>query len=73
MKIVMYTTEHCPSCVEAKNFLKSKSLDFDVINAEKDFDKICELAKANNWKSMPMIFIDDKFIGGANELRKALI
>jgi glutaredoxin 3 len=68
-KIVIYTTDICPYCIRAKMLLKSKALDYVEINVSNDPVAREELIKkANGRKTVPQIFIDDKHIGGCDDL-----
>lgn len=67
-KVSVYTIEFCPYCVCAKQLLRSKGVVFeeiDITNNEKMWD---ELEEKSNMKTVPQIFVDDKLIGGYEEL-----
>lgn len=70
MKIEIYSINNCGYCEAAKALLKSKGLDFLEINITDDFDKRQTLVEKTNHRTMPQIFIDDKFIGGYTELKE---
>ena len=36
--IKVYTTDSCPWCVKAKNYLKSKNIAFEELNVAEDMD-----------------------------------
>ncbi len=59
----------CPFCEAAKSLLKSKNLKFEFINLDSDQSLREKLSKELNHYTVPMIFIDDKFIGGFSELQ----
>ncbi len=68
-KIVIYTTNICPYCVRAKNLLKSKNLPYEEINVTNDpVARENLIKKANGRRTVPQIFIDDKHIGGCDDL-----
>jgi glutaredoxin 3 len=68
-KIVIYTTNICPYCVRAKNLLKSKNLSYDEIDVTNDpAARESLIKKANGRRTVPQIFIDDKHIGGCDDL-----
>jgi len=68
--IKIYTTHYCPHCVRAKNLLQTKSADFEEIDlTEKDALRE-ELRQKTDWMTVPMIFMGEEFIGGADELFK---
>src|SRR5262249_53921754 len=67
-KYVVYTRESCPYCVRAKQLLKSKGIAFEEINLEGREQELKELKERTGWRTVPQIFIDDKLIGGFQEL-----
>lgn len=69
-KIKIYTWTFCPYCIKAKNILKSKDKDFEEIVIDGDKDAIKALKKETSSGTVPQIFIDNKFIGGCDELEK---
>lgn len=68
MNILIYTTQTCTYCNLAKNLLKEKKIQFTEINIETDLNIFKELIKKTNHKTVPQIFINEKFIGGYTEL-----
>lgn len=67
-KIQIYTQTYCPYCTRAKTYLKGKGLDFEEINLDGKEDELESLKNRTGHRTIPQIFIDDKFIGGYNEL-----
>ncbi len=68
-KVVIYTMNHCPHCVSAKNLFKSKSIPFEEILLKEEDDAAWDrLEKETGYKTMPQIFIGEKFIGGYSQL-----
>jgi glutaredoxin 3 len=68
-EIKIYTTNSCPYCVQAKRLLKQEGLEYTEINLENLPELRQELAAANDgWRTVPMIFIGSKFIGGFDDL-----
>ncbi len=68
--VIVYTTQSCPHCHRAKEFLKRKKIAFQEIDLTNDPQKRQEAQDRYGWMSVPMIVIDGKFIGGADELTK---
>ncbi|NQU68038.1 MAG: glutathione S-transferase N-terminal domain-containing protein [Candidatus Marinimicrobia bacterium] len=66
--IKMYTTNWCPWCQRAKRVLEEKGLKFDVINIEELEMSRDELEKITGGRSVPQIVINDKPIGGFDNL-----
>jgi len=68
-EIVIYTTEYCPYCVQAKQLLKSKDAEYKEINVDTyPEQKAVMIEKANGSRTVPQIFIDDYHVGGCDEL-----
>jgi glutaredoxin 3 len=67
-KIEIYTTEVCPYCVRAKQLFKQKNKSFTEIRVDEDDSKREEMIKRSGRRSVPQIFINDKHIGGCDDL-----
>lgn len=68
-KIEIYTKDYCPYCTAAKELLKSKGVTYeekDVIENLNFLDEM--LARSEGRKTVPQIFINDKLIGGFDDL-----
>ncbi len=73
--VIIYSQTVCPYCTSAKNLFKSLSVPFEEVNLDDKAPEFREkLSRENNgWRTVPMIFINNKFIGGfddANKLHK---
>jgi glutaredoxin 3 len=69
-KIQVYSTAYCPYCIRAKALLRNKGVAFEEIDVSDDHElrqKMVELAGGR--RTVPEIFINDKIIGGYDELR----
>tara|TARA_Y100000590_G_scaffold428288_1_gene539418 strand:+ start:518 stop:769 length:252 start_codon:yes stop_codon:yes gene_type:complete len=66
--IKIYTTNWCPSCVAAKNLLSELNIDFEEINIEEKGITREKLQKISGQYTVPQIVINDKYIGGYNQL-----
>jgi len=59
MDIKVYGADWCPDCVNAKNFLSSKGIDFEYIIITNNDEAIAFLEKANNGKRIiPTLVVD---------------
>ena len=68
-KIKIYTTQYCGFCHAAKRLLSANGLDFEEIPLDGNPEKRAELSKSlGGYSTVPMIFVDDTFIGGYTEL-----
>lgn len=72
MKIKIYTIESCKFCILAKNLLISKNMQFEEIPLDNKYEELETLIKETNKKTVPQIFINNKFIGGYDELKKII-
>ena len=71
MKIVIYSKNNCQFCTKAKHLVKTLGLEYVEKSLEKDFDSnpvklVEDIGK--QVRTMPQIKIDDKFVGGYNQL-----
>jgi glutaredoxin 3 len=67
-KVVVYTTQWCPYCVRAKSLLRHKGIAFEEIDVSGDDALRTWMIEASGRRTVPQIFIDDKPIGGFEEL-----
>ncbi|HXY59522.1 MAG TPA: glutaredoxin 3 [Methylocystis sp.] len=68
-KVVIYTTASCPYCVAAKRLLAKKHVDFQEIKVDGDPAGRAGMTKlAGGRTSVPQIFIDERHVGGCDEL-----
>ena len=76
MKIEIYTKDACPYCIQAKNLVTSKGLEYTehYVTAENRTEMITAMSQRMGEipRSLPQIFIDDVAIGGFNQLREVL-
>ncbi len=68
-KVVVYTTQYCPYCVQAKTLLRHKGVTFDEIDVSEDDALRTKMIETSGRRTVPQIFIDDRPIGGYDELR----
>jgi glutaredoxin 3 len=69
MNAKIYIKPSCPFCVKAVAVLKQRGIKaevFDVSSNPKLRAKISQ--SVGGYKTVPMIFLDDKFVGGCSEL-----
>jgi len=68
-KVVVYSTQFCPYCVQAKQLLNSKQVSITEIDIDQQPDKYSEMVqKSGGVTSVPQIFIDDHHVGGCDDL-----
>ena len=69
-KVEMYGTSFCRHCMDARNFLQAKGIEYDeylldLMPLEKE-----SMIERCGQKSIPQIFINGQHIGGLTELRE---
>lgn len=68
-KVEIYSSMFCGFCARAKHLLKSKGVDFEEIEVDYEPAKREEMIeRANGRHTVPQIFIDDRHIGGSDDL-----
>ena len=68
--ITVYMGPMCSYCDAAKRLLNKKNIPYKEINIALEEGKMEEmLKKSNGMKTIPQIFIEDRHIGGYDELR----
>jgi glutaredoxin 3 len=69
-KVVMYSKDPCPYCVAAKRFLQARDIPFEEIDLTGQQEEIDKIKKQTGWQTVPIILINDKLVGGFNDLKK---
>lgn len=67
-EVIIYTFETCPFCIRAKRLLNNKGVEFTEIDITNEKYKLNELKTMTNCSTVPQIFVDDKFIGGCDDI-----
>lgn len=67
--IEVYSGDFCPYCSRAKSLLKKKGLEFSEYNVRKDIQRQAEMQdRAPGSRTIPQIFINDRHVGGCDDL-----
>ncbi|MFT4607012.1 MAG: GrxC family glutaredoxin [Urechidicola sp.] len=66
--IEIYTKDYCPFCFRAKALLDHLDVDYTDYEVTFTHDKEIEMNKRSGRFTVPQIFIDNKPIGGSDEL-----
>ncbi len=67
--ITVYSGPNCPYCARAKSLLQKKGAAFEEFDVRADPAKLDEMLKRTGGKkTVPQIFIGDKYIGGSDDL-----
>jgi len=68
--ILMYTSAVCPYCMNAERLLASKGVkEINKIRVDLQPEKRDEMIAKTGRRTVPQIFIDDRHIGGFDDLR----
>jgi glutaredoxin 3 len=68
-EVVVYSKNMCGYCVQAKNWLKNKGIEYKEVNIEEQ-PEAREFVINEGHRTMPQIYIDGKSMGGYTELVK---
>jgi thioredoxin reductase (NADPH) len=68
-KVVLYTKDYCRFCAQAKELLNSKGAEFTEIDVTHDADLQAEMIERAGRRTVPQIFIDDRHVGGFDDLK----
>ena len=69
MTVKVYTKNACGYCNMAKNLLKSKNITFEEVNIQ-DHPEAREFVINEGHRTMPQIYINEKNVGGFDQLKK---
>lgn len=68
-KVEIYTWSRCPFCNRAKALLDQKGVEYSEYCIDGDEDARDKMkVRANGKSSVPQIFIDDRHIGGCDDI-----
>ena len=68
-RVEIYTKMLCPYCARAKGLLSDKGVDYEEYEISMGGPKREEMIqRANGRTTVPQIFIDDRHIGGCDDL-----
>ena len=70
-KVIVYTTEPCGFCRQAKTLLETRGIDYREVNLAKDPDGRAELVALTGQMTFPQIVVGRRAIGGFRELLEA--
>ena len=68
-KVEIYTKDWCPYCGRAVALLESKGVTFEEYDIDRDAIRRVEMIdRADGRRTVPQVFIDDRHIGGCDDL-----
>jgi glutaredoxin 3 len=71
-RIVVFGAEYCRFCKNAQSLLASSKARFSYLDVDEDdnMELLSSLQRKYKYSTIPMIFVDEQFIGGFQELSK---
>ncbi|MEL6930858.1 MAG: glutaredoxin 3 [Cyanobacteria bacterium J06600_6] len=67
--VEIYTWSRCPFCIRAKGLLDKKGVEYTEYCIDGDENARDQMkVRANGKSSLPQIFIDDRHIGGCDDI-----
>jgi glutaredoxin 3 len=69
--VVLYTTEPCGFCRQAKALLAARGVSYDEVNLAKDPGGRADLVALTGQMTFPQIVVGERSIGGFRELLEA--
>lgn len=67
-QVIMYTSDTCPYCVQAKRLLAQHGVFATEINIDNDPARRADMVAITQRRSVPQIFIGDRHVGGFDDL-----
>lgn len=67
--LTVYTKPGCSHCVAAKDFLQRNNIAFTEIDAIQT-EGVIDMLRNKGFKTMPVIYAGDRYIGGASAVTK---
>ena len=71
IRVIVYTTEPCGFCRQAKALLAARGVEYEEINLARDPAGRAELSQRTGQMTFPQILIGERAIGGFRELLEA--
>lgn len=67
-KIILYTSSFCGYCSAAKSLLEKKGMYFEEVDISSDPLLRKEILDKWNWRTLPLLIVNNRLIGGYREL-----
>lgn len=69
MKVKVYSTNSCPWCVKAKNYLKMNNIDYTEVNVNEDKEAAMEMIEKSKQTGVPVLEIGNEIVVGFDKRR----
>lgn len=66
-KVTVYSTQSCPFCHMAKDYLKEHNVEFEDVDVNANQKGLSDMVKKSGQSAVPVIDIDGKILIGFNE------
>jgi glutaredoxin 3 len=66
----MYVTRTCPYCQAAERLLTRLGVAYEKYDLSADPERRRRLVEETGWRTVPVIFVGDRMIGGYEDLKK---
>jgi glutaredoxin 3 len=70
-RVIVYTTEPCGFCRQAKALLTNRGVDYDEVNLAKNPGGRADLVNRTGQMTFPQVLVGERAIGGFRELLEA--
>lgn len=64
MSVKVYTTNTCPWCVKAKQYLKEKGVEYTEVNVSQDRQAAMEMINKSGQRGVPVLDINGNIVVG---------
>lgn len=71
-KITLYSRKFCGYCTAAKSLLSEAGYEFEEISLDTDPEKAAEIMGISGMRTVPIIMIGERTLGGFRELYSAM-
>jgi glutaredoxin 3 len=69
--VILYTTDPCGFCRQAKDLLESRGIEYEEVNLAKDPAGRADLVARTGQQTFPQVTVDGRALGGFRELLEA--
>ncbi len=69
-QIKMIKKNPCPYCDRAMKFFEERDLKVEIVDLTDNLKELQTIKEKTGWATVPMIFINEKLIGGYNDMRE---
>ena len=73
MKAIVWSKDACPYCVQAKNLLTQKGIEYEEKKIGDGYTKEDLLEAVTDARTVPQIFLDGEYVGGFDKLKARLL